>query len=135
MHQLITLAPLARVTKSPDGVHPPRRSIGDPAGWTAPPGHAYVPVIPASDVTYDPATQRIERELTATTDGWQVIDLAPGEIAELAAKQTESASDAVELLAVRSILLDLKNGTGTAGERITRVERVLFAIAKRTLSL
>lgn len=134
-HQLITLSPIARVAKSPDGVHPPRRSIGDPAEWTAPPGHAYVPVIPASDVTYDPATQRIERELTATTDGWQIINLTPEEIAELATKQAELEADTAELTAIRNVLSALKNGTGTAAERIARIERVLFMVAKRAISL
>lgn len=76
-HQLITLDPLARVT-SPVGEFPPRRSKGDPAEWTAPPGHAYVPILPPPD--YDSATHRIERHLTDEADGWQVIELTPEEI-------------------------------------------------------
>ena len=42
----------------------------------------------------------------------------------------EELDSATELAAIKAVALDLKNGTGTAAERLTRVERVLFRMLK-----
>ena len=71
-HQLIRLSPLIRVTR-PVGGFPAQRSTGNPADWTAPEGHAYVPILDRPD--HDPATQRIVPHLTTESDGWIVQEI------------------------------------------------------------
>jgi hypothetical protein len=66
-HQLISLSPLARVTR-PIAGYPTRRSVGDPAEWNAPEGHRYVPCLHQPE--HDPATHRAVPHLTEESDGW-----------------------------------------------------------------
>jgi hypothetical protein len=73
-HQLINLNPLARVTTDRDGF-PARRSVGDPASWTAPEGCRYAPVLPVPD--HDPKTHRAVPHLTSEADGWTLEELGP----------------------------------------------------------
>lgn len=42
----------------------------------------------------------------------------------------EVIDDRGDLAAVKAVALDLKNGVGTAGERLARVEKVLFRMMK-----
>jgi hypothetical protein len=81
-HQLIRLDPLTRATSPVDG-YPVRRSIGDPATWSAPDGYAYVPIFPRP--SYDAETQNIVPHLTLEGDGW-MVESAQGQPA-----QSESA--------------------------------------------
>lgn len=77
MHQLISLDPLERITTA-IGSFPARRSTGNPAEWSAPDGHAYVPIVAKPE--FDPETEIAERALTADSDGWIVRDLTEQEI-------------------------------------------------------
>lgn len=45
----------------------------------------------------------------------------------------EEEADQTELKTLRDTLTDLRDGTGTAGERIRRVEKILFRMAKHLL--
>lgn len=42
----------------------------------------------------------------------------------------DERDERTELLAIKAVALDLKNGVGTAGQRLARCERVLFRILK-----
>lgn len=93
----------------------------------------------------DGSGQRIVRWLTAELGTEPAFDAATGTYpaleafratveAAIAARLAEEQADATERLAIRAILTAMKNGTGTAGERIARLERVLFAVAKKVLA-
>lgn len=59
-------------------------------------------------------------ELTRARETWVVIDKTQDEIAA----EQEAANRADEYQALRGLIDALRNGVGTAGERMTRVERV-----------
>lgn len=50
--------------------------------------------------------------------------------AEELAARAEEASRQTEIAQIRSVALDLRDGAGTAGERLGRCERVLFRLLK-----
>lgn len=59
-------------------------------------------------------------EPTRARETWVVVDKTQEEIAA----EQEAASRVAEYQALRTLIDALRNGTGTAGERMTRVERV-----------
>lgn len=59
-------------------------------------------------------------EPTRARETWVVVDKTAEEIAA----EQEAASRAAEYQAPRTLIDALRNGAGTAGERMTRVERV-----------
>jgi hypothetical protein len=86
---------------------------------------------------YDPATQKL---LAATpvadipnntyTYGWNIVALTQSELDAIAAETTAQT----ERDQAKALYQDLKDGVGTATERLERVERVLARILKDTYS-
>lgn len=80
--------------------------------------------------TYNPETSKLER--TETEQGgqiiidWNIVDLSAE---ELQAIQDQKDAEA-ERQQAKAIYLDLKKGVGTAGERLTRVEKVLARLLR-----
>ena len=60
-YRLTTIDPPKILTESPVEGFPLRRSVGDPASWSAPEGCRYLPVIEQEIPEYDPETQRPNR--------------------------------------------------------------------------
>ena len=82
--------------------------------------------VQAADPAFDPATHRL-------VQGAGVFDEAANTLTftrTAVAIPQEELDDATELTQIRAVYLDLKNGVGTAGERITRVEKVLARMLK-----
>jgi len=129
-HQLLHLPTLTLLTQ-PVEQWPAFRSIGNPEEWDAPPDHAYVPILPQPP--YDPAIQSIARKVTTTAHGWTVRALTAAELSERAAAKAAADADTSEETAIRATLTALKNGTGTAAERLARIERVVFRLAKQSI--
>lgn len=77
--------------------------------------------------TFDPATEKVVRTFTdddllfTRTFFWQVTALTPEEVAAFQQRQQDDAT----LQIIRSVYQDLRNGVGTATERLTRVERAV----------
>lgn len=91
-YQLTTIDPPEILTESPVEGFPLRRSVGDPASWSAPEGCRYLPVIERERPEHDPQTQRLNRLPDAIvgeaihTHRREVIDLTSEEIAERSRK-------------------------------------------------
>lgn len=89
-------------------------------------------VIDETQPAYDPATQKLNR--TSVDDDvartrtffYEVVALTQEEIDAEAQRQ----ADAAELLQLKAIYQDLKNGVGTATERMQRVERCVAWLLK-----
>jgi hypothetical protein len=84
--------------------------------------HEYriVPINRLADPAYDPETQRLGAlQETVFPNELQLVR-------EVVAIPQIEIDNAVELAAIKAAALDLKNGVGTAEERLTRCERVLF---------
>ena len=80
------------------------------------------------------ATQAVEEGpvVVGPVEAHRTWTLRDKTAAELAADQ--AATDrAADLDQIRTVLTALKNGTGTAAERLTRLERVVFRLAKDML--
>lgn len=96
-HQLCTLDPAAPV-RTAVGPFPAIRSTGDPATWTAPDGHAYLPIVAADAPVYDPETEKLVGAPDAVIDGqfvtgrYRVEPLTLEEIAALARKTWPNAA-------------------------------------------
>lgn len=104
----------------------------DPAIQPPPPFLQLRRVIDETQPTFDPATEKLVREFVdddaaGTRTFRQVV--APMTADEIAAYQRRQA-DAAELEQLRLVYNDLKNGVGTAAERIQRVERVCAWLLK-----
>ena len=88
---------------------------------------------------YDKATHKLlpaDREEPGAADepinlihGWSIVPLNAEELAALAA----DAAAKTERQEIRAIMADLKAGTGTNGERISRIEKALHRLLKDTL--
>lgn len=99
-----------------DGVAP-----RDPE-WTRP----EVPTVPPEP---GPGNKVVEGSPSITADSAiQVWLEVPKEQVDL-----DAEADAADRSAVKAVLQDMRSGVGTAGERISRVERVLFRIAREAL--
>jgi hypothetical protein len=72
-HQLCNLSTGKAVTSPIDGF-PPRRSVGDPGGWSAPEGMAYLPIVAATAPPYDADTETLSTLPDAVIDGAFVTD-------------------------------------------------------------
>lgn len=87
-----------------------------------------IPINRLADPVYDSATQRLVGD---------TITVLPDEVtvqrAVQAIPQTEIDAQAERTQAI-SVLTDMKNGVGTAEERLQRVEKVLFRVTKDYLT-
>ena len=91
------------------------------------PAHEFriVPVVKLADsVITDPLTERLGAVVTVV-EATRVTKQRP-----LATIPQEQQDEATELVAIKAVALDLKNGVGTAAQRLTRCERVLFRMLK-----
>lgn len=75
---------------------------------------------PSATQTVAPAAPVITD--TTATQAWTLVD-----------KPAEQVASEQEAGQIRAILTALKNGAGTSAERMARVERVLFRVAKELL--
>jgi len=83
---------------------------------------------------FDPATEKvvvaepvIDETNNTLTQAWQIAPFTQQEQDEYADRQANK----IEIDGIKSVYQDLKNGTGTAGDRISRVESVLAFMLKR----
>jgi hypothetical protein len=65
--------------------------------------------------------------------GWENVGGNWQKSAALLAKEQEDTDDANEAAVIKQAIAALRNGTGTAAERLTRIERALAWILKRSL--
>lgn len=90
--------------------------------WTRP-IQLTVPPVPG------PGQKLVERDPVITANAavqvWEVVQKTREDL--------DAEAAAADLQAVKGILQDMRDGVGTAGERIMRVERVLFRVAKDVL--
>lgn len=80
---------------------------------------------------FDSATHKVVEDAPTITDteaivNWSVVPLTVDELQQL--------NDVADLEQVKGVLLDLKHGVGTSGERLLRLERVVFRLAKLVLT-
>ena len=83
---------------------------------------------------YDSATERIQRvdpvydvvEETATYS-WEIVSLTQDELDAIADREADDA----QLVIIKAAYQDLKNGVGTATERLERIEKGLAYILKQ----
>ena len=78
-------------------------------------------IVPPS---YDPATQYLGAE-TLTVQSTQV-----DKSKEVLNKTQEQLDDEADFSSVQAVLQDMKNGVGSPGDRITRLEKVVSRLAK-----
>jgi hypothetical protein len=79
---------------------------------------------------YDPATQAAPYWASGA---WQVRALNAEEIAVRAATAQEANDLESERAQIAAVLNDLKNGTGTTAQRLTRCERAIVFLFKRLI--
>lgn len=68
-------------------------------------------------------------ELTQVRQTWILVDKTAAELAA----ETEAAERIADVTQIMTVLTNLKNGTGTSAERLARLERVVFRLAKDAL--
>lgn len=83
--------------------------------------------VPLSTQTVQPGP--IVVELTQVRQTWILVDKTAAELAA----ETEAAERIADVTQIMTVLTNLKNGTGTSAERLARLERVVFRLAKDAL--
>jgi hypothetical protein len=68
-------------------------------------------------------------EPTQARKTWALVDKSAATLAQ----EADAAARLAEITLIKTVLTDMKNGVGTAAERLARLERVVFRLAKDTL--
>lgn len=85
---------------------------------------------------FDPATQKLVQNIVdddvahTRTYGWSIVALSQAELDALA----QQAQDAATLIIIRNVYQDLRNGVGTAAERLQRLERAVAWLLRSFVS-
>jgi hypothetical protein len=94
------------------------QNVSDPRGTD------FIPIPPPPP--YNPSTNNPPDFINGV---WVDIPKTQAELDEYAKNEELNSEEAI----MRTVIVALKNGTGTAGERITRVERVCAYLLNRLL--
>lgn len=108
---------VVRTSREPFNIDP---SVQPPA--------RYLQLVRVDDATvpaYDPATQKIVRQFTDDDNAFTrtFYNAVVAMTAEEQAAYQKRLQDKATLNQIKAVYLDMKNGVGTAGERLQRVEK------------